>query len=110
VVYHSATIVKPMTIPIITVTMNVDASNAVEIIAPIGTAQRTELVQLNASFVLRYTRPTLKDAMFINPLPKNALKCSQGSCQSQMSSRLVTPDVKDTVGLTQKQLWATQII
>ncbi|XP_029341518.1 uncharacterized protein LOC115033320 [Acyrthosiphon pisum] len=58
-----------MAIPITTVTTNLGASNAVETTAP-RTAQRTELVQPNVRYVLRYTRPTTKDTVFINPLQK----------------------------------------
>jgi len=76
-----------MAIPITTVAMNLGASNAVETTSP-RTAQMTYLVQPNARSVhKKYTRPTTKDAVFINPLPKNALMCSQGSFQSQMNSR-----------------------
>ncbi|XP_022170023.1 uncharacterized protein LOC111033546 [Myzus persicae] len=85
------------------------ASNAVETIAP-RTVLRIAIVQPNARSVLRFTRPTTKDVVFINPLPKNALKCSQESCQSQISPRPFTPDAKENLGLTQKQLWAIQII
>jgi hypothetical protein len=76
VVHHNVIVVivvKAMDILIITVTMKLNVSNVAKTIAPkIG--QNIEILQLNACSVSRHTRPTSKDAEFINSSSKNVKK------------------------------------
>jgi hypothetical protein len=73
VVHHSVIIIKATDILIITVTTNLNASNAAKTIAP-KIAQKTEILQPNARSVPRHTQPTSKDAEFINSSSKNVKK------------------------------------
>jgi hypothetical protein len=72
-VIHSVIIVKATDILIVTVTMNLNASNTAKTIAP-RIAQKTKIFQPNARSVPRHTRSTSKDAEFINPSSKNVKK------------------------------------